>query len=97
MNIFDYRKVNAARELTAAALPWFGPRRVLGMLAGVAFFTGVAASAVGAPAPVLKAGDCVFSDSEAAILKLDSASGQVSVLAAGGSLVRPCGLAVGAD
>ena len=97
VNILDFRKVNAARELTAALLPWFGPLRALGVLAGVAFFTGVAASAAGAPAPLLKAGDCVFSDSEAAILKLDSASGEVSLLAAGGSLVRPCGLALGAD
>jgi streptogramin lyase len=97
VNLFDCRKINAARELTAAALQWFGPMRVLGMLAGVALFTGVAAAAAGAPAPRLKAGDCVFSDSEATILKLDSASGQVSVLAAGGALVRPCGLAAAAD
>ena len=48
-------------------------------------------------AQVLQPGDIVFTDSEAAVLKLDTLTGQTAPIAAGGALVRPCGIAVGAD
>lgn len=46
---------------------------------------------------VLNPGDVLFTDSEATVLRLDGLTGQTSILAAGGVLVRPCGLAVGPD
>ncbi len=46
---------------------------------------------------VLNPGDIIFTDSEAAVLRLDFVTKQTSVLAAGGLLVRPCGIALGPD
>ena len=45
----------------------------------------------------LKPGDLLFTDSQAAVLRVDGATGQVSPLATGGMLVQPCGIAVGPD
>ncbi len=53
--------------------------------------------AVLSSAPVLRAGDVIFTDSEAAVLRLDGVTGEVSLLAAGGELVRPCGVAISAE
>jgi streptogramin lyase len=49
------------------------------------------------PAGGLNPGDIIFTDSEAAVLRLDPATKQTSVLATGGRLVRPCGIALGPE
>jgi streptogramin lyase len=46
---------------------------------------------------VLNPGNIIFTDSEATVLTLDPATRQTFVLATGGLLVRPCGIALGPD
>jgi len=53
--------------------------------------------AVGSSTAHLNPGDILFTDSEAAVLRLDAVTGQTSLLAGGGMLVRPCGIALGPD
>ena len=106
----DLRVVNSgaplARVSKVAHLSLIPPFRVA---ASVALCVGTLLTALGAEAspprrqgarlsgPVLNPGDIIFTDSEAAVLRLDALTGQISPLVAGGALVRPCGVALGAD
>jgi streptogramin lyase len=45
----------------------------------------------------LNPGDFVFTDSEATVLKFDVVTRQIAVVATGGRLVRPCGIAIGPE
>ena len=73
----------AVRVVLGALISWLG----LGAL-------GVEAAPSGRNSARLNPGDIVFTDSEAAVMRLDPVTMQPSVLAVGGPLVRPCGIAV---
>jgi streptogramin lyase len=108
----DFRIENpgapAARVSTGAFLSLIPPLNVVASVALCTLFTALSAEASSLSSgsrrqnarlstPALHPGDIIFTDSEAAVLKLDVLTGLTSPVVVGGSLVRPCGLALGAD
>src|SRR5262245_34002979 len=109
----DFRGFNVVAPVqreSVAAHPLFPPLNFLGRMALclATLLTGFTVEAGALPSAVrrqaarlaaqaLRPGDIVFTDSEAAVLKLDVVTGQTSPVAVGGALVRPCGLAIGPD
>src|SRR5260221_8344979 len=72
------------------------PVRKSGFSTTSTLFAAIAALAmtlVQSEASPLRAGDIVYADSFAAVIRIDAATGQSNVLASGGNLVMPYGVA----